>query len=178
MTYTEIENAIDRMTVLYDTREQQTASLRRRLSAMPCNTKREKLDSGDYSCETTLPDGTVYSLKHLFAIERKMSLGEICGNFGTGRDRFRREFERFIGGGGKICILVENATFKALRAHKYTSKMLPQALTASLASWYAEFDCPFYFCEKENSGYLIYNILRYQLREHLKREFLNAKQKK
>lgn len=171
MTIPEIEKALKKMTVLYDTREQGTAALRKRLAAMPCGARREKLDSGDYSCETILPDGTVYSLKSKFAIERKMSFGEICGNFCSGRSRFRREFERFTNNGGKICIVIENADFGRLRAHKYNSQMLPKALEASLHSFYAEFDAPSYFCGRDESGLLIYNLLYYQLREHLKKDF-------
>jgi ERCC4-type nuclease len=173
MTIPEIESCLNKMTILYDTREQVTAMLRKRLAEMPCETRREKLDSGDYSVETVLTDGTIYSLKAKFAIERKMSLGEICGNFCRGRDRFRKEFNRFRDGGGKLCIVIENASIDGLRSHRYNSQMSPSALMASLSAWYAEFDSPFYFCDKKDSGYLIYHILKYQLREHLKREFGN-----
>ncbi len=171
MTIPEIERCVDRMTILYDTREQETAALRKRLAAMPCNSERSKLDSGDYSCKTTLPNGSTYSLADKFAIERKMSLGEICGNFCRGRERFRREFERFKSNGGQICIIIENANLGHLRAHKYNSQMSPSALMASLSAWYAEFDAPFYLCDKDDSGYLIYHLLKYQLREHLKRDY-------
>lgn len=176
MTIPEIDRCVTDMTVLYDTREQDTAALRKRLTAMPCPTRREKLDSGDYSCETILPDGKVYSLKSKFAIERKMSLGEICGNFCRGRGRFKHEFDRFRNNGGILCIVIENANLRHLRAHKYNSQMSPASLMASLSAWYAEYDAPFYFCDRDDTGYLIYNLLKYQLREHLRREFGDAKE--
>lgn len=171
MTIPEIDRCLDRMIIIIDTREQDTAAFRKRVAAMPSGIIRDKLLSGDYSCKTTLPDGSEYSLADKFVIERKMSLGELCGNFCRGRGRFEREFERFTGLGGKACIIVENGNFEALRTHKYNSKMSPEALMASVMAWYARYDVPVNFCKSESSGWLIYQILRYQLREFLRKDF-------
>ena len=62
MTPFEVRDCLSSMTVIYDTREQETAALHRRLKSMQCPHKRQKLDSGDYSCECTLPNGIIYSL--------------------------------------------------------------------------------------------------------------------
>ena len=171
MTIPEIDRCLDKMTIIVDTREQDTAAFRKRVAAMPCGVIRGKLLSGDYSCKTILPDDTEYTLENRFVIERKMSLGELCGNFCRGRARFEREFDRFIGNGGKACIIIENGNFEALRTHRYNSKMSPEALMASVMAWYASYDVPVNFCKAESSGWLIYHILRYQLREYLRRDF-------
>lgn len=174
MTIPEIDRCLDRMTVIVDTREQDTAAFRKRIAAMPCEVIRGKLLSGDYSCKTTLADGEEYSLEDKFVVERKMSFGELCGNFCKGRERFKREFDRFAESGGRACLVVENASYEALRAHRYNSKMSPEALMASVMAWYAKYDVPMHLCKSETSGWLIYYILRYQLREYLRRDFSEA----
>ena len=100
MTPFEVRDCLSSMTVIYDTREQETAALHRRLKSMQCPHKRQKLDSGDYSCECTLPNGIIYSLADKVVIERKMSADEICSNFTRGRKRFVREFDRLKSTGG------------------------------------------------------------------------------
>ena len=171
MTIPEIDRCLDKMTIIVDTREQDTAAFRKRVAAMPCGVTRGKLLSGDYSCKTILPDDTEYSLENKFVIERKMSFGELCANFCRGRERFKREFDRFAENGGKACLIVENASYEALRAHRYNSKMSPEALIASVMAWYAKYDVPMHLCKSETSGWLIYHILRYQLREFMRRDF-------
>ena len=98
----EIQNALDTMVVLIDTREQDTPAFRRRVSRLPCAWKREMCSFGDYSAECLLPDGSTFSLNGLVAIERKMSLDELSRNFTYSRKRFEREFGRMTDAGGKI----------------------------------------------------------------------------
>ena len=94
MNYAEINDALNSMVIIYDTREQPTPALMRRLSAFPCETRREMCGFGDYSAACTLPDGTELTLNGVVAVERKMSLDELSRNFTVGRDRFAREFQR------------------------------------------------------------------------------------
>ena len=132
MTPFEVRDCLSSMTVIYDTREQETAALHRRLKSMQCPHKRQKLDSGDYSCECTLPNGTVYSLADKVVIERKMSADEICSNFTRGRERFVREFDRLKSTGGKPYLLIENTSWEDIFAGNYRSRLNPMALVASL----------------------------------------------
>lgn len=53
----EIDRMLSGMTVLVDTREQDTAALRARLEGLERPFRRCKLDYGDYSCEVIKPDG-------------------------------------------------------------------------------------------------------------------------
>ena len=168
MNPAEIENCMKTMTVLYDTREHETPALRRRLNAMPCKHERRCLRSGDYSVCCELSDGSEFSLESKVAIERKMSLDELCGNFTQGRRRFENEFERMKDIGGRMYIVVENADWRKILGGKYRSRFNAKSLTASLLVWCARYNTVPVFCTEYEAPDLIYNILYYELREHLK----------
>lgn len=85
----EIDRMLSGMTVLVDTREQDTAALRARLEGLGCPSRRCKLDYGDYSCEVIKPDGTPVSAAQKVCVERKMNLDELCGCFTSGPAAFR-----------------------------------------------------------------------------------------
>ena len=93
---------LDSMVILVDTREQDTPRLRLRLRRMGCPWERQKLDFGDYSAKFRLPTGDFWTLACRVAVERKMSLDELCQCYTKGRDRFQREFERAKNTGAKL----------------------------------------------------------------------------
>lgn len=139
---------------------------------MKCPSARCKLDFGDYSASFEL-DGKVYSLTQKVAVERKMSLGELCQCFGQNRARFEREFERARKAGARLYLLVEDATWERAYAGAYRSRMSPQSLTASLCTWLARYDCRLIFCDPETSGYLIKDILYREGKERMERGEFN-----
>ena len=155
----DIQNCLSNMVIIYDTREQETAALHKRLKSMQCPHKRQKLDSGDYSCECTLPNGTIYSLADKVVIERKMSADEICSNFTRGRQRFVREFDRLKSTGGKPYLLIENTSWEDIFAGNYRSQLNPMALVASLKAWEARYGTHILFCTPRLTGQLIYKTL-------------------
>ena len=163
----DIQNCLSNMVIIYDTREQETAALHKRLKSMQCPHKRQKLDSGDYSCECTLPNGTIYSLADKVVIERKMSADEICSNFTRGRERFVREFDRLKSTGGKPYLLIENTCWEDIFAGNYRSRLNPMALVASLKAWEARYGTHILFCTPKLTGQLIYKTLYYELKERL-----------
>ena len=163
----DIQNCLSNMVIIYDTREQETAALHKRLKSMQCPHKRQKLDSGDYSCECTLPNGTVYSLADKVVVERKMSADEICSNFTRGRERFVREFDRLKSTGGKPYLLIENTSWEDIFAGNYRSRLNPMALVASLKAWEARYGTHILFCTPKLTGQLIYKTLYYELKERL-----------
>ena len=165
----EVKEALSSMVVLVDTREQDTPALHKRLSALSCPWRREKLDSGDYSCECALPDGTIFSLADKVTIERKMSADEICQNFTRGRKRFVREFDRFQNCGGKPYLLIENTTWEDIFAGNYRSQLNPDSLVASLKAWEARYGTHVTFCTAALTGQMIYKTLYYELKERLER---------
>lgn len=167
MTPFEIRDSLSNMTILVDTREQDTIALHKRLNAMQCPHKRKKLDSGDYSCECTLSNHKLYSLADKVVIERKMSADEICSNFTRGRERFVREFDRLKSAGGKPYLLIENTSWDDIFAGNYRSQLKPQALVASLKAWEARYGTHILFCTSQLTGQLIYKTLYYELKERL-----------
>ena len=130
MSYTpfEIRDALESLTVLIDTREQDTERARKRKEDFP-RWRREKLDAGDYGCEIEL-DGELCRVP--VVVERKMSLDELCQCFTRERKRFEREFERAQQAGTRLHLLIENASWEKIHAGSYRSQMKPQALTASI----------------------------------------------
>ena len=174
MTPFEIRDCLASMTIIYDTREQETAALHKRLKAMDCPNKRQKLDSGDYSCECILPTGEIYSLVDKVVIERKMSADEICSNFTRGRERFAREFERLKSTGGKPYLLIENTSWEDIFAGNYRSQFKPQSLVASLKAWEARYGTHILFCTPQLTGQLIYKTLYYELKERLESGVVDA----
>lgn len=169
MNYAEIDDALASMVIIYDTREQPTPALMRRLSAFPCETRRETCGFGDYSAACTLPDGSELSLNGVVAVERKMSLDELSRNFTAGRERFAREFERATENGGKLYLLVEDSSWDMVFAGRYKTKFNKEAYIASLMAWQARYNTQIVFCTAAISPMMIYKILRYELKERLER---------
>lgn len=163
----EVDQMLRRMTIIADTREQDTPALRRRIQDMGCTVERRALSYGDYTAETTLPDGTTYSLADKLVIERKMNLDELCACFGKGRARFKREFDRAKADGAKVILLVESGSWEKAYAGKYRSLYTPAALVASMFAWMERYGMAPQFCPAELSGRLIAGILRYALKERL-----------
>lgn len=163
----EIKSCLDKMVILVDTREQDNFAFKRRMNAIPCPKKREKLTSGDYSAECPLPNGEVLSLKDMVAVERKMSIDELAQCFTSGRERFEREFDRFKAQGGTLLLLCENASWEKVLGGVYETKMTPQALTASILAWSARYGMRTFFCDEHFSGKMIYEILYRELKERL-----------
>ncbi len=159
--------ALAAMTILVDTREQDTARARGRLRDMGCRYERQALPFGDYSVKCCLPCGQELDLSNTVAIERKMDLDELCNCYCKDRPRFSREFERARQAGAKLYLLVENADWEKAYSGDYRSKMGPAALIASILAWLARYECQVLFCSPATSGKLIHDILYRELKERL-----------
>lgn len=165
----EIDDALNGMVCLVDTREQDTPRLRARIKQMNCPYKRDKLDFGDYSATFPLPNGKWFSLADKVTIERKMHLDELCHCYCQDRDRFKYEFERAQAANAKIYMLIEDATWEKIYAGKYRSQMRSTALVASILAWMTRYNCTVIFCKPETSGQLIKDILYREGKERMER---------
>ena len=165
----DVQYALSHITVLVDTREQDTPQSRKRLESMGFTFERQKLDFGDYSAKCVLPDGRELDFSALFAVERKMSLDELANCYCKGRSRFTREFERARQVGAKLYLLVENATWENVYNGRYRLKMSAKALTASMLAWLSRYNCQLIFCKAETSGRLIGDIMYREVKERLER---------
>lgn len=169
MGYTnfEIDACLESMELLVDTREQPTIKLQERIEATGLPHIRRKLDVGDYSCQCTLPTGEILDFSRNVAIERKMSLDELCLCFGKERPRFEREFMRAQEMGCRIYLIVENGNWEKTYGGKYRSFLRPQALVASIDAFRVRYGMQIDFCKPETTGKLIRDILYRELKEFL-----------
>ena len=166
---------LNSMTVLVDTREQDTPRARRRISMIGLPTERVALDYGDYAYNATLPDGN--SILDLSAgrisppcvIERKMDLDELAQCFCGSRERFEREWERASAAGARLWLMVENASWAALYGGHYRTRMNRAAFVHSILAFQCRYDSRLIMCDEMISGRLIYDILYRDLRERLER---------
>lgn len=163
----EVSEALDHLTLLVDTREQDTLSFRRRMKEVGIPWERRKLDFGDYSMKVKLEDGQELDFSPDIAIERKMSLDELCQCYGKERKRFQKEFSRAKEAGAKLYLLVENASWEKVFEGNYRSQMKPQALTASLTAWLARYNCQVIFCQAKTTPRLIREIVYREAKERL-----------
>lgn len=167
MNHFDVDAAMQDAVLLVDTREQDTARMRGRLKAAGLAWERKKLDFGDYSIKCKLPNGEWLDLSGGVAVERKMSLDELCACFCRERPRFTREFERARNARAKLYMLVEQATWEKAYSGDYRSRMKPQSLVASILAWLARYNCVVLYCEPQTAGRLIRDILWRELKEHL-----------
>lgn len=162
MTDGEKAKIIDDMVVVVDTREKKNENILTFLEENGIVYVVRKLDTADYSAE--FPNYPEFNERVL--VEKKNSLDEICSNFTKHRDRFKREFERV--GDREIHLVMENATWKKLLNGKYRSKLHPNALMASILTWSIRYNTKMWFTTKDETGEVIYNIIKYGYREILK----------
>ena len=160
-TEAELKRELSRLTIICDTREQDT-HCEDYFKSKKIPTINRKLDTGDYSAQ--IGDMT---LERSVAIERKRNLDELCGNMTSDRDRFEREFLRAKAHGLHIFLIIENATWSDIFLGNYRSKLSSKSLTGSILSWLARFDVTLLFCKPEETPRLIYGILYYFAREEL-----------
>ena len=91
-------------------------------------------------------DGEEQSLAGVVAIERKMSLDELCLCFGKDRGRFEPGVRRAKEAGARLYLLVEDASWEDVLHGRYRSRMKPAALLASLLAWQERYDLRVVFC--------------------------------
>ena len=183
----EVENVLDRLIVLVDSREHDTERFRRRMDELGA-WERGKLDYGDYSAKSFRDDGTEITLVGKVHIERKMGLAEIINNFCESgrnspavvewnkahpkekiRNRFEWELKRAQLAGARIYLVIENASWEHIYGHKYKSRMNEKAVVATFMAYMARYGLTVLFINDRFAGNFIRDILRYEMREELKR---------
>lgn len=167
MTIPEVEECLQTIVCICDTREQPTQKLKIRLTQIGYPIERLALNAGDYSGKIQLPDYSWFQIP--VAIERKESLNELCSCFCQERKRFTKEFERAREAHIKLYLLIENGTWENIYSGKYRSRMASKSLVASILAWLSRYDCQLIMCKSESSGKIIRDIIYYEARENLMR---------
>ena len=170
MTPVEQKAVLKTLTVIVDTREQNTARARRRYENMGVPYIRSALSYGDYTWMATLPDGSTLAPEHpLAVVERKMNLDELAECFTRSRARFEREFQRAADNNARIYLLIENGSWGDLFQHNYRSRFSVNAFLASITAFMIRYNANIIFCNAQDSGRLIKEILYRDLKERLER---------
>lgn len=169
----DIRSVLSSMTVLVDSREQDTDRARWRYASIGLPVERCVLDYGDYSYNALLPDGrkiydTSGRIRPTVAIERKMNLDELACCFGSSRERFEREFQRASESGGQMWLLVEGGSWEYIYDHRYKSMMTPKSLAGSIFAFCERYDLRLVFCTERTTGRIIRGILERNLEDRLK----------
>lgn len=167
MNSAEIQQVLSTLTLVVDTREQNTELFRRRMEHVGIPYVRRKLDYGDYSALVRDTDGTEIALSSRFVIERKMSVDELAQNLTRSRKRFIREFDRARDAGAKTYLLVEGASWEKTYGGNFRTLVHPNALVASMLTWLARYNCQLIMCRQETTPRLLHDICYRETREYL-----------
>ena len=162
MNHFAVKHALSTMSILWDTREQDTPRARKRMEQVGVPIERVALSFGDYSATYDAMD-----LRDKVAVERKMDLDELARCYCQDRGRFTREFQRAKEAGARVYLLIENGSLDAAYAGHYRTRVHPSSLTASIIAWLARYDCQILFCNESNSGKVIHDVLYRELKERL-----------
>lgn len=160
-TEQELKDELANLTILIDSREQQT-HVKEYCLEKNIPFKERALETGDYSAmlgNTTLEYDVV--------CERKHNLDELCQNLTSDRRRFEFEFTRAKANKTKVFLIIENASWSDVFLGNYRSKFSSKSLLASLLSWQVRFNITIIFCKPNETPKLIHSILYYYAREML-----------
>jgi hypothetical protein len=105
----------------------------------------------------------------LCVVERKQNLDELANCFTRGRARFAREFERASDNNAKVYLLIENGSIDMILQGQYRSRFRPKSFLASLIAWEVRYNLTTIFCDAQNSGRIIKEILYRDIKERLER---------
>lgn len=163
----DVENALNSMRILIDTREKKNNHIQIVLNERKCPFKPHKLNYGDYTCEYDIGEKKGICFENKVVIERKANLDELAGNITKGRERFEREFLRAKKDNAKIYLMVENGSYDDIQAHKYRSALPPKSYLNTLFSWQEKYNITISFVSQQFSGHYIYATLYMALKNQL-----------
>lgn len=155
-----------------------------RYKRLGCPYERRKLEYGDYTYNFTLPDG-----RRLFGeedkiipavvIERKSCLEELSGNLTEKqqekhkmlkvRNRFEAELQLARQNNASVYLLIEGASLSNVMNHHYDTRLNEKAFFHTLTAFMARYDLKLIFCDPNESGTVIKEILFRELKERLGR---------
>ena len=169
-TDTEVKAILKSAIVLTDTREQQNSHILTGLEKLKIAHKPKALSFGDYSAMLpSMPDMGIprdIYFDNDIMIERKANLGELAGNFGKGRERFKDEMIR-AGAAKKYLLIEQGVGYAAIFNGQYHSQLSAKAFFASLLSFQAKYGLNVIFTGQDMSAEIIWSLLYYHVRTWL-----------
>jgi ERCC4-type nuclease len=165
----ELQALLKSITIVIDSREQDSGHLTKWFDEKKIPFVSQKLDYGDYSCYLpAAPElGIIRDLYFDCFVERKASLEEVSGNLCEDRTRFESEFLR-AKGNRLILMVEEQAGLEKIIEHKYDTQYNEKSFLASLFSFGHRYGIDIHFVNKKYAGMFVYMQLYYFVREFLK----------
>ncbi|WP_102347278.1 ERCC4 domain-containing protein [Bacillus sp. Marseille-P3661] len=167
-TDAEIKEALNSMTILIDTREQQNEHITKYFDTKGIRYKTRKLDTGDYMAVIPPNEklGIIKPIQFQAAIERKNSIDELAQSIKE-RNRFENELIR----AQKLhfTMIVEDPNgYENILKGNYRSQYKPQALLGSLKTFESRYHFSTVFLLDRTVGNYIYHHFYYLARNQLK----------
>ena len=166
----ELQELIDSMVIIIDTREKCNDHLLKMFDKMCVKYTTRALKYGDYSFY--IPENNKLGInKPLFfdkqiIVERKGSLEEISGNLTEHRDRFEKELA--LAPKNKV-IIIESSNYADIINGNYRTKYNQKSFWASYHSFWHKYNCPIVFMpDKYMSAYFIRGYFVYYLKNKLR----------
>lgn len=166
----ELKMLLQSMVILVDSREQKNLHITSWFDAKKIPYKVMKLEFGDYSFMIPANSelGIVRDLyfDDKIMVERKFGLEELSGNLCNGRSAFESEFIR--ASNSKVHLMIENALYGDIVAHKYKTDYNPKSFLASLHSLSDRYNFSVTFMpDNKLSAQFIFYTFYYYLRNYL-----------
>lgn len=174
---TEIKKLLaENIVILYDTREQENKHILDYFNSKKIKYKRQKIDEGDYTAIITArPEMGIHrDLYFRVGVERKNSVDELAGNLSEKADtrddiRFERELIRAKAKKIKMFLIIEEFNgMQIIRDGAYRSNYGSKAFIGKLSSLQVNYLNGTIFAKSIDTGYEIYRILYYSIRDFLK----------
>lgn len=174
---TEIKKLLkENFVILWDTREQENKHVLDYFDSKEIKYKKQKIDEGDYTAIITArPEMGIHrDLYFRVGVERKNSVDELAGNLSEKADtrddiRFERELIRAKAKGIKMFLIIEEFNgMQNIRDKKYRSNYGSNAFVGKLSSLQVGYLNGTVFSKSIDTGYEIYRILYYSIRDFLK----------
>ena len=147
-------------TILADSREKKNIHILKRLTELNIPFRTVTMKYADYSFEW---NGVDY--RNLICVERKQNITELCGNFGKGKGRFQREFERAYKDKCKVILMIEDGSWEKIENREYRSQFSPSDLKSRINTWCNKFQLDLNFVDKSESCNFILSCFRSYLEE-------------
>ena len=166
----EIDELVNSMVILVDTREKNADHITDSFDKNKIAYKKKALDYGDYSFllpaneKLSIPRDMMFDTK--VVVERKGSLEEISGNLTNGRDRFEKEL--CLAPKTKV-LLIENANYSDVATGNYQTQYNKKSFLASLHSFWFKYNTPIMFMpDNSYSALFIKKYFEYYLKNYIR----------
>ncbi len=171
----QINQILTDMIILIDTREQENKHITNYFEKKKINFRIKKLNTGDYSFaiakNNELNILCDVNFDNLIVIERKSTLEEISNNLTHDRTAFENEMIRATRL-TQFYLLIENQnSLDDIILKNYKTDFNEKSFFSSLLSFIIRYNIFFMQINKNNSGLLIYYILRNYLKAYLENKF-------